>query len=135
LAKTVEVRAEVQADAVRADWFLPRDSARTDSVPFLVPEFLQMQAGLKCGQVILRQDTVSNLSVRLQSDKDQVRLSDLSLEMFNGTLVGSIALPNNRYQLDKAQVQLTARLDELDLEDAPFGGARTRVACRCSLPQ
>jgi hypothetical protein len=30
-------------------------------------------------------------------------------------------LPNNRYQLDKAQVQLTARLDELDLEDSPFG--------------
>ncbi len=124
LAKTVAVQAEVQADAVRADWFLPRDSARTDSVPFLVPEFLRVQAALKCGQVILRKDTVSNLLVRLQSDKDQVRLNDLSLEMFNGTLVGSIALPNNRYQLDKAQVQLTARLNEFDLEDSPFGGAR-----------
>jgi hypothetical protein len=124
LSKAVAVRAMVQADAVRADWFLPRDSVRKDSVPFLVPEFLQVQAALTCNQVILRQDTVSNLSVRLQSDKDQVRLNDLSLEMFNGTLVGSIALPNNRYQLDKAQVQLTARLDELDLEGAPFGGAR-----------
>jgi hypothetical protein len=126
LAKTVAVQSEVQADAIRADWFTPRGSARTDSLPpFLIPEFLQVQSVLKCGQVILRKDTVSNISVRLQSDKDQVRLTDLSLEMFNGTLGGSIVVPNNRYQLDKAKVQLTARLNELDLEDSPFGGDRS----------
>jgi|GEM_PF-4291270 len=125
LAKTVAVQSQVQADAIRADWFAPRDSAKTDTLPFLLPAYLQVQSVLACNQVILRKDTVSNFSVRLHSDKDQIRLEDLSLEMFNGTLKGAITLPNNRYKLDKAQVQLTARLDELDLEDSPFGDTRS----------
>jgi hypothetical protein len=48
----------------------------------------------------------------------------LSLGAYNGTIEGSISLPNNRHKLDQGQIELTARLAELDLGKSPFANRR-----------
>ncbi len=123
LSETIALNADIQSEGADAKWFAPADTTIGPKNAFILPEYLQMQAQIRCSRILLPGDTLHNLSVLLQSDREQIRLSDLAFNALTGTVQGSVSMPNNRHQTDDAQVQLTARLRELDLQKPFFSSA------------
>jgi uncharacterized protein involved in outer membrane biogenesis len=120
----VAMDGAIRLQEVKSDWIkLEQDAGATvagqpvaaDTTITILPAFLRLNMRLHCQQLALPAVTVHQLRGRLRSNGKWLTLSDIGLTAQNIAVSGSVTMPNDRRQLQAADLQLSARLDTLDL--------------------
>ncbi|PTX21509.1 AsmA-like protein [Pontibacter mucosus] len=123
--ETVSVDGAVMLQQVKTDWIklkqesravAPREAvAAGDTSTTILPAFLRVNVRLVCQQLDLQKTSVENMRARLRSNGRRVTLSNIGLTTQGVAVTGNVSVPNDNRQLYAADLQLSARLDSLDL--------------------
>ncbi|WP_169336213.1 AsmA family protein [Pontibacter roseus] len=126
--KTVTIAGAVRLEQVNSDW-IKLEPAAKNSVhkqlaaspkavsTAILPGFLRLNMRLECAQLDLPSTSVHNLKARMRSNGKQLTLSDIGLTTQGIAINGNVSVPNDSRRLQAANIQLSARLDSLDLTD------------------
>ncbi|WP_266204925.1 AsmA family protein [Pontibacter kalidii] len=122
---TVSVEGAVKLKQVQTGWIklapenktIPAksDAGAGEASTTILPGFLRVNMRLQCEQLELPSASVQNMRARLRSDGRRLTLSDIGLTTQGIAVSGKVSVLNDSRQLYAADLQLSARLDTLDL--------------------
>ncbi|OKL38712.1 hypothetical protein A3841_06120 [Pontibacter flavimaris] len=123
---TVSVDGAVLLKQVKTNWIKLKPengpaappgavAAAGEAATTILPPFLRLNMRLACQQLELQSTSVQNMRGRLRSNGRQLTLSNIALATQEVAVSGSVVAPNDSRQLYAADLQLSARLDTLDL--------------------
>lgn len=123
---TVSVDGAVMLQQVKTDWIKLKQEGRggspraavaaaEENSTTILPDFLRVNVRLACQQLDLQAASVQNMRARLRSNGRRLTLSNVGLTTQGIAVTGNVSVPNDNRQLYAADLQLSARLDSLDL--------------------
>ncbi|WP_276497146.1 AsmA family protein [Pontibacter litorisediminis] len=120
---TVTVNGAVRLRQLDTDWLKletggePGKAVATTekNSAVILPAFLRVNMRLQCQQLNLPTVSMREVSTRLRSNGRLLTLSDIGLTTQGITVNGSVSVPNDSRRLDAANLQLSAKMDSLDL--------------------